>query len=566
MSAQASIDDLLGVSGAAASPPVLVPTGGAGSEGAVAGGAFDGADRFDRSMALWTPPLMSADQEILPAKAMADARVRDTMRNDAYIANSANLHRDHVVGSLFLLNCKPATRILWGKDDQVWEEEFQEEVEEKFTLWAESPECWVDATRRNTFSELVRLAVGVHFMGGEAMAAVEYLREEADRPYKTALLMLDLERVDTPPTASGDSLVRAGVRRNKRGRPLGYYVRQAHPTDWRSPDAHQWKYVEIAKPWGRKQFIHIYEQMRPDQTRGIAQITAILAEAYQGKQMRKLALQNMIVNSSYAAAIESDLPTDVIFNILGGGNVGDEEQMTGAISSYMTSYLATVAKYVGKSKYAQLDGVKIPHLPPGSKLNLLPVGKGGLLGTDFETSVNRYMAAGSGLSLEQLTRDYSKTNYSSIKAGLAETGLYMASKKKIIADRFATDGFRLWFEEAVNRNDFETLKRPKVPNFYDRMMAEAYTACEWIGASRGQIDELKETQAAVARINAGLSTREIEIARFGRDYRKVLRQLAREQKMADDLGLDFSGNDAMMGAVNAASQDQSNAKDPRSDQ
>jgi len=566
-----SIDDLLGASAVeAAPPPAHVPAGGAGSgvsaPGAIAGGAYEGADRFDRSMALWSPPILSADNEILPAKAMVQARVGDTIRNDAYVANAANLHRDHIVGSLFLLNSKPATRILWGKEDEVWETEFQEEIEEKFTLWAESTECWADATRRNTFSELVRLAVGVNFMGGECLTSVEWLREEVDRPFNTAFLMLDLERVDTPPEHSHDINVRAGVRRNQRGRPMGYYVRQGHPTDWRDPAAHQWKYVPAAKPWGRKQMIHVYEQVRPDQSRGMAQIACILREAHQAKTMRAVALQNMIINSSFAAAIESDLPSDAVFQMLGGGSVGDPDAVAGAIENYMTGYLDTVAKYVGKSNYAKLNDVKIPHLPPGSKLNLTPVGKGGLLGTDFEAAILRYMAAGSGVPVELFSKDYSKTNYSSIKAGLADLGLYMGAKKKIIADRWATEGFRLWFEEAANRNQIEALKRARVPNFYDPLVAEAYTACEWIGASRGQVEELKETQAAVARINAGISTREIEIARFGRDYRKMFRQIAREKKLAEQLGISFMSDEGMMGAVEAAANGDQEAKEPRRDQ
>lgn len=565
MSGPVQIDDLLGSTEGVGASPVTVPAGdGVGSPGAMSG-AYEAGERFERSMALWTPPIMMADQEILPAKHLADARARDVMRNDAYFVNAGNMHRDHIVGSIYLVNSKPSSRILFGREDDVWEEEFQEEVEEKFTLWAESDACWVDATRRNTFSELVRLAVGIHFMGGEALAAVEWLREESDRPFKTAILMLDLERLSTPPEYSGDRFVRGGVRRNSRGRPVAYYIRNGHPSDYRNPDSHSWRYVEAAKPWGRQQIIHVFEQVRPDQTRGIAQITAMLREAKQAKTMRAVALQNMIVNSSYAAAIESDLPTDVVFNMIGGGNVADEAAMTEAISNYMTSYLSTVAKYVGKSKYAQIDGVKIPHLPPGSKLNLMPVGKGGLLGTDFEQSLLRYLGAGSGITYEQLSRDYSKTNYSSIKAGLAETALYMAAKKKIIADRFATSIWRLWMEEAINNNQIEALKRRRVPNFYDGLMAEAYTSCEWIGSSRNQIDELKETQAAIARINAGLSTREIEIARFGRDYRKVFRQLARERRKAKELGLDFSGNDAMMGAVEAATEGDQRAKAPSDD-
>lgn len=566
MSNLESIDDLLGNPEGASASPVTVPTGGTGPTRAVAGGAFDAADRFDRSMALWTPPLREADAEILPAKRLADARVRDTISNDAYVANSAELHRNHIVGSLYLLNSKPATRVLFGREDEVWEEEFTQEIEEKFTLWAESSECWVDSTRRNTFSELVRLAVGVHFMGGEALASVEWLRDEIDRPFNTAVQMLDLERLSTPPEYQFDLGVRGGVRRNSRGRPVAYYVQNAHPSDWRSPERNTWKFVDAKKPWGRTQMIHVFEQVRPDQTRGIAAITSMLREAHQSKTMRAIALQNMIVNSSYAAAIESDLPTDAVFQMLGGGNVQDEGVLTGAIENYMTSYLSTVAQYVGKSKYAQIDGVKIPHLPPGSKLNLMPVGKGGLLGTDFEHALNRYMAAGSGVTVEQLAKDYSRTNYSSIKAGLAETKLYMNSKKKIIADRFATAIFLLWLEEAINKNSIEALKRPNVPNFYDPLMAEAYGNCDWIGASQGQVDELKETQAAIARINAGLSTREIEIARFGRDYRKVFKQIAREKAKAEELGLDFSGNDAMMGAVGDASNDDQEAREPRDEQ
>jgi len=68
-------------------------------------------------------------------------------------------------------------------------------------------------------------------------------------------------------------------------------------------------------------------------------------------------------------------------------------------------------------------------------------------------------------------------------------------------------------------------------------MSDAYCACDWIGAGRGQIDELKETQAAILRIKSGLSTYEDELGRLGKDWRKTLKQRARERKVATDLGL-----------------------------
>ena len=59
---------------------------------------------------------------------------------------------------------------------------------------------------------------------------------------------------------------------------------------------------------------------------------------------------------------------------------------------------------------------------------------------------------------------------------------------------------------------------------------------------RGQIDELKETQAAVLRVQNGLSTYEDEIARLGGDWRKKFRQMSRERKMAKLLELPFAAD------------------------
>ena len=67
------------------------------------GGAYDGAARFDKQLAGWTPPLNSADLDILPDKELLDARTRDSMRNDAYIQGGATIHKDGIVGSLYFL-------------------------------------------------------------------------------------------------------------------------------------------------------------------------------------------------------------------------------------------------------------------------------------------------------------------------------------------------------------------------------------------------------------------------------------------------------------------------------
>lgn len=530
--------DLLG----AESESTLTPSV---SEETAMGGAYEAAQRNQRTLALWSPPLQSADLDIVPEKAELDARARDTLRNDAYVRGGATIHQDNIVGSLYALNAKPMTKILGEGFDDTWEEEFQEEVETRFTLYAESPDCWIDASRSNTFTDLVRLAVGVHTAGGEALSTVEWLRS-GGRPFSTAIKFVDTDRLCNPPTRFNDPRTVGGVQKNKFGAPIQYHIRTRHPSDYYLMRQPEWKAVPARKPWGRIQVIHIFEQMRPDQTRGVAMMVSALKEMRITKQFRDIVLQNAVVNATFAAAIESDLPSADAFATIGG-----TENPGAGLSQYAKEYLADIAQYSGNAQNLQLDGVKIPHLYPGTKLSLMPAGKGGPLGENFEQSLLRYIAASLGVSYEQLSRDYSSTNYSSARAAMAETWKRMGVVKQNVADRFATHVYRLWLEEAINKGAIESMPQAAKTDgwLYEQQRLDALSACDWIGASKGQIDELKETQAAVLRMRNGLSTLEDESARLGKDWRRTLRQKKREQNMADDLGVDLHGDATAEGAV-----------------
>ena len=515
------------------------------SEEVAMGGAYDAAQRNERMLALWSPPLQSADLDIVPEKAELDARTRDTLRNDAYVRGGATIHQDNIVGSLYALNAKPMTKILGKGFDDAWEEKFQEEVETRFTLYAESPDCWIDASRKNTFTDLVRLAVGVHTAGGEALSTAEWLRS-GGRPFSTAIKFVDTDRLCNPPTKFNDPRTVGGIQKDKFGAPIQYHIRTRHPSDYHLMRQPEWRAIPARKPWGRIQVIHIFEQMRPDQTRGVAMMVSALKEMRITKQFRDIVLQNAVVNATFAAAIESDLPSADAFASLGG-----TDNPGAGLGQYAKQYLKDIADYSGNARNLQLDGVKIPHLYPGTKLNLMPAGKGGPLGENFEQSLLRYIAASLGVSYEQLSRDYSSTNYSSARAAMAETWKRMGVVKQNVADRFATHVYRLWLEEAINKGAIESMPQAAKTDgwLYEQQRLDALSSCDWIGASKGQIDELKETQAAVLRMKNGLSTLEDESARLGKDWRRTLRQKKREQSMADDLGVDLYEDATAEGAV-----------------
>ena len=513
------------------------------------GGAIEGANRFDRSLATWSPPIQSVDADIIPNKGMADARVADLSRNDGYVQSGMEINRNSIVGSMYMLNSKPELRVL-GVNDEQWATEFQEEVESKFMLGAESVNCWLDAARKLSFTGLIRMAIGSVAATGEMLATAEWLRS-SERPFRTAIQMLDPNRLGTPFHRMPDGNVRGGVQMDRYGAPIGYWIKDNPASGLTFPMGNgmdEAKFVAARKYWGRRQVVHIVEQKRPHQTRGISDMVAGMMETKIAKQFRKVTLQNAITGAMFAATIESELPSEAVFAQLGSGNV----KIGKAVGDYGAEYLNAVANYAASAKGLQIDGVKIPHLFPGTKFQLRPVGTPGGVGQDFEQSLIRYTAALLGISYEQLSKDYSKTNYSSMKGGINETYKFMMARKKAVADMFATIIFMLWFEEMIGKGAIEAMNYSKLPNYYEPLMAEAYTNCDWIGASRGQIDELKETQAAILRIRSGLSTWEDELGRLGKDWRKVFVQLEREQAELEARGITLADDPGAIAAERAA--------------
>ena len=518
----------------------------------MSGGAYEAASRQNRELAMWAPPIQSVDADIIPSKERIDSRAIDLARNDGFVSSAISFHKDAVIGGQFMLNCRPDTVALGL--DEVWEEEFQAEVESLFTNWAESPRNWVDASRRNTFTSMLRLCVGIYLYAGEVLLTSEWIDRESEpfRPFHTCFQMIELSRLSNPmfgTVGTRRRRTRAGVEIDSYGAPVAYHIRRMTPGDL--PDLYgaslrtnSWARVRAVNSFGRPQVVHVMEQQRPGQTRGVSQMVAGLKEMRVTQRFRDIILQNAVVNATFAASIESELPKETVYEALGAGDSKKK------ITDYADAYLGAIAEYAAEGRGFQLDGAKIPHFYPGTKLNLHPMGRPGGIGTEFEAALVRHTAATLDMSYEELSRDYSKTNYSSSRSSAAVTFRAMTSRKRMVAERVAYFVFRNWFEEALNAGRITTMNAARIPNFYEN--EEAFLRCSWIGGARGQIDEEKETKAAVARLEAGLSTWEDELAHFGKDWRQVYRQLRREMQVREELGLSFTTSEVAAAVAEAA--------------
>lgn len=479
---------------------------------------------FGGQLERWKPSLKTLDAALLPQLDLGNARAEDVTRNNAFAANGVQLHVDNIVGHLFRLSYKPRWRRLGITDADA--RAFAQDVEAWWTEYAEDPiGCWLDVERKRTATMMVREAVATHTRLGEVMAAVEWL-ERSGTKMRTAIKMISPKRVSNPNGCADTNGLRHGLEFDRGGAMVAAWVRQSSAgglfgnglgNDWRRIER------EVAAT-GRPKFIHVFEPTEDGQSRGANQFLAVLEQSHMLPKLQHTKLQNAIVNAMYAATIESEMGTEAALEIIGAGEGGTDN---------IVKYLMAVNSFHNGSKLA-LNGVKIPHLWPGEKLNLQTSGNVDNGFTDLESSILRWMSAGLNVPYEPFARDYRQSTYSSARASMMEGWRYYMGRRKVIASRFSSMLFVAAFEEALHRREL-SLPRNASRGFLEAKGAWCNT--EWIGSGRLAIDGLKEVKEAVLRIESGLSTYEKELALLGEDYQETFAQQVRETQERREAGL-----------------------------
>ena len=478
----------------------------------------------------WDPQPRTADAALLPGLERANARADDLVRNHGIAHGGVNMHIDNIVGHLFRLSAKPRWKRLGISEADA--RAFAADVEAAWNELAEDPVgCYLDAERKRTFTMMIREGVGCHTTRGEIMAYADWIGDRPANLLKTAIKVVSPLRVSNPQGHANTKEIHSGVRIDARGAAVGYFVRDLEETAWGVGNGFgsSWREIPRETPWGRQEFLHVFEPADDGQTRGANKFLSVMEQVHMLSKLQNTKLQNAIVNAMYAATIESELGSEAALELIAGASTDTSE----AAQQTLQNYLALTADYHG-SMNIRMNGVKIPHLMPGERLNLQTSANSDNGFADLEAAILRYIAAGIGVSYEQLSRDYSKVNYSSGRLSMMENWRHFMGKRKVIASRYATMIYALVLEELIDRK-WVTLPRGARFDFYQAKAA--WCNAEWIGQGRIAIDGLKEVKEAVLRIEAGLSTYEKELAIMGEDYQEVFAQQLREMQERREAGL-----------------------------
>lgn len=474
------------------------------------------------------PNLMSSDITAYRNKDNLAADARDAARANPYGRSAKRTLTDSIIGQKLTLQLEPNARLL-GVDDDV-ASDWAENVEATWEAAAESTFFPMDAQRKQTFTGLMRTAHDTKEVSGEAAGTVEWKR--APNGQRTCLYLFEPERISDPHGVldiTGGR--RMGVERDKHGAPIAYHIRTRHQSDsafWGPmPDPYTWDRVTRYTNWGRVKVLHVFDQDRPDMTRGISSFTTALLPMRLLQDYLTTELESAAIRATYAAVIQSKLDYEQAMAVIGedyakavGGN--PVLDFTLRMMSDKASFYRGQDIRFGKSKVA--------HLLPDEELKMVQGTQSASAMKDF-AQINLFMLASAlGVDYTSLTKDFSSTNYSGARAALYDVWRSYDVRRSDFLGRFAWPFFVAWLEEQIVFN--KTIPMLGEKSFYEAV--DALTVGTFSTWTKPRLDPMKETQADLLLYKAGgMSLRDLSLIE-GKDWRKVIKQRGREKRAMED--------------------------------
>ena len=291
-----------------------------------------------------------------------------------------------------------------------------------------------------------------------------------ETPEGPKLRLIPAELVDESMTRDlgAGRFIISGVEFNADGTRAAYHVLPAVPTDVFATTG-----TAIRIP--ATDILHIFKPLGPGQVRGVSWLAPIILPANELDQLADALTMGAKVAAMFAGFVVNQ------------NAVGTEDPFSGEAQPGLEP--GTLVRLGG--------GWDIKFATPGQVQHVAPLLKHGL----------RQLAAGLGLPSHLLDGDLSDANYSSLRAGL------------------------LPFRQRVEQVQYHTLVPQLLNPIWSRVVAHGVTSgeiaapgyeenprayrAEWLPPAFMQVDPIKDTQATIAEIGAGLTSRRKAVAQRG---------------------------------------------------
>lgn len=476
-----------------------------------------GASLVKKALKGWVTGGGSAAEDIHENLSTLRVRSRDLYMGVPLATGALKRYRTNVVGSG--LTPKPVidSEALHMTEEQA--DALEKQISREFALWADSTSC--DAERLSSFYELQQLAFLNWLMSGDVFALLQ-TKERAGCPYTTCIQLVEADRVCTPGDLYDleiDEKALGGVEVDDTGEVVAYHICNHHPLSCRGVNSRDdWVRVEAyGKATGRRNVLHVMTRERIGARRGVPLLAPVIEALKQLGRYTDAELIAAVVNGYMAVFIETEEPRD--------------EKPMGEVEDALD---APVDQKDGDS--IEWGPGSVVDLAPGEKAKAVTPGRPNSNFDGFVSSIARQIGAALELPYELLMEQFT-SSYSASRAALLEAWKAFSQWRDWMVEKFCQPIYEEWLTEAVARG------RINAPGFFaEALVRKTYCNAQWYGPTQGQLDPVKEVQAAEDRVCSGFSTRAKEAMELtGTDFRENIRIAKRENELMKDAGLAASG-------------------------
>lgn len=410
-------------------------------------------------------------------------RARDLERNADYVEAAILAMERNVVGSGIRLDCKLEDTELEQKIENLWER------------WCHAENC--DVTGRLCFCEILKMAVRRMMVDGGLLLVATYTE---NKNFPLQLQIKEVDELNSGILFHGKNQVVGGVEIDASNRPVAY-----HFTVY---DVYGEAGKTVRIPADR--VIYLNRIKRTSQVREVSSFANVLS------RLRDL---NQFLNA-----------------------VSVKERMLACLAVFVKKVNAAmglgrnqkVDKETGAKKRKLSPGM-IMELDAGDEIQVVNPSGQASNAKDMVSILLRAVSSAMGLSYEAVSRDMSQSNYSSARQNLIEDRETYKEWQHYLSEHLCRKVYHWWLDSCVMAGGLS------IPDYFSA--PEKYTECRWIAKGMSWIDPAKEANANRIAMATYQTTLEEVAAEQGKDWREILAQRAKEEKLMKELGLEVMKND-----------------------
>lgn len=410
---------------------------------------------------------------------LLQSRSHNAIRNNAYARKAQEAYVSNLVGVGIMPQwCCKEIQALWDR-------------------WV--LEC--DADGIDNFYGLTALAASAQFEAGEALARFRYRRLADGLSVPLQLQLIEAEHLDPAYSRGFDGrLIKMGIEFDGIGRRRAYHLWRHHPHEQLTASHNE------RVPVPADEVIHMYRRTRPGQLRGVPELTSVIVRLYEIDEMQDATLARQKLAQLFGAFVKRKT----------GHDPEDEGPFFGTQVSVEGEAEPLSEFTPGAIHYLEDDEEISFSTPPDIGSNY----------TDWLRTELLAVAAGTGITYEQLTGDLKGVNYSSIRAGLLEFRRRAeALQAQLIVHQWCRRVAARWLDVAVASGAIS------IPGYWNNR--SQHLAIDWIAPKWQWVDPLKEVTSILVQVRSGFKPRSEAAAELGWSLEQLDAEIARSNQSAD---------------------------------